>query len=282
MHTVARELRFALRRLSKARAFSLTVILMLGLGTGATTAIFSLVEGILLRPLPYADPDRLVQFGDHLGDNPGIGVTAREIATYSKSATAFSSLGGYINTRYELSGGDVPVMVQASRFNAGMFSAFGVQPILGRVFTREEENAHAPVAVIGYALWLTRFHRDPRAVGRPIVLNRRTYTIVGVMSRRFEFNEAQLWTPLSLTSDEISDAAEGFWEYHLVGRLKPGVTVAQAAQDVDRVAHQIMRDFPPTMSKLRIRGDARTLRDVAVGDARRCCARYFSRSSSYC
>jgi predicted permease len=268
MHRFAQDLRLSLRRLGKTPGFSLTVVLMLALGIGATTAIFSLIEGVLLRPLPYADPDRLVQFGDHLGNNTGIGVTAREISTYAKSATAFSSLGGYIHERYELSGGDVPVMVQASRFNAAMFSTLGVEPILGRVFTRDEEDAHAPVAVIGYGLWVTRFHRDPRVVGSPIVLNRRTYTIVGVMPRSFEFNEAQLWTPLSLTPDELSDSAQGFWGFHLVGRLKPGVGVAQAAQDVDRVAHQIMRDFPPALSKLRIRGDARTLRDEAVGDAR--------------
>ena len=268
MRKLTRDLRLALRQLGKTPGFSLTVVLMLALGIGATTAIFSLVEGILLRPLPFQDSDRLVIVGDHLGDNTGIGVTAREIATYAKSATAFSSLGGYINARYELSGGDVPVTVEASRFNAAMFPTFGVQPMLGRVFTREEEDAHAPLAVIGYGLWLTRYHSDPHVAGSSIVLNRRTYTIIGVMPRSFEFNDAQLWTPLSLTPDELSDAEEGFWGFHLVGRLKPGVTVTQAAQDADRVAHQIMRDFPPTMAKLRIRGDARTLRDNAVDDVR--------------
>ena len=268
MQRIQHELRFAFRQLVKSPGFSLTVVFMLALGIGATTAIFSLVEGVLLRPLPYDDPGRLVQFGDHLGENPGIGVTAREIATYTKASTAFSSIGGYINARYELSGGDRPEMVDASRFNAGMFPTFGVQPILGRVFTGEEENAHAPLAVIAYSLWLTRYHSDPHVVGSPIVLNRRTYSIIGVMPRSFEFNDAELWTPLSLTPDELSDASEGFWGYHLVGRIKPGVSVAQAARDTDRVAHQIMRDFPPAMSALRIRGDAETLRDVAVADAR--------------
>jgi len=230
--------------------------------------MFSLIEGVLLRPLPFRDPDQLVALGDHLGENTGIGVTAREIATYQKAASAFSSIGGYINARYELSGGDTPVTVQASRFNAVMFPMLGVQPMLGRVFTREEEDAHAPLAVISYGLWVTRFHSDPHAVGAAIVLNRRTYTIVGVMPRRFEFNEAQLWTPLSLTPDELSDVNEGFWGYHLIGRIKPNASVAQAAQDADRVAHQIMHDFPPAMSALRIRGDAQTLREMAVSDTR--------------
>ncbi len=268
MSNPLRELRFTLRLLGKSPGFSLTIVLMLALGIGATTAIFSLVEGVLFRPLPFRDPGRLVQFGDHLGDNPGIGVTAREIATYTKSATAFSSLAGYINARYELSGGDVPAMVQATRLNAAMFPTLGVEPILGRVFTREEEDAHAPLAVIGYGLWTTRFHRDPHVLGSAIVLNRRTYTIIGVMPRSFEFNEARLWTPLSLTPEELSDAEEGFWGYRLVGRMKPGVSITQAAQDTDRVARQIMRDFPPAMSALRLRGDAQTLRDLAVAEAR--------------
>jgi predicted permease len=270
MHRFQQELRFAFRQLTKAPGFSFTIVLMLALGIGATTAIFSLIEGILLRPLPFSNAERLVLVGDHLGNNPGIGVTAREIATYRSATRAFSSIGGFQNARYELSGGATPEVVQATRINAGVFPTLGVQPILGRVFTGAEEDAHAPFAVIGYGLWLTRFHRDPRVVGSPVVLDRRTYTIIGVMPRGFEFplDEAQLWVPLSLTPDELSEQSEGFWGYHLVARLRPGVSMGQAAQDTDRVARQIMRDFPPAMSALHISGDVRTLRDDAVSDAR--------------
>src|SRR5712671_1146809 len=161
MYALAPDLRFTLRQLRKAPGFALTVILTLALGIGSTTAIFSLVEGILLRPLPFPAASRLVVVGDHLGSNPGTGVTAREIASYSNASTAFSSLGGYMITSYELSGGPTPEEINASRFTASVFPTLNVRPILGRIFTQQEEDAHEPLAVISYALWLTRFHSDP-------------------------------------------------------------------------------------------------------------------------
>jgi putative ABC transport system permease protein len=147
--------------------------------------------------------------------------------------------------------------------------------MLGRVFTAQEENAQQPLAVISYALWVDRYHRDPQILGSSIVLDRKPYTIIGVMPRSFEFplqagrlNQAELWIPMSLTGDERSDQNAGFWGYHLIARLKNGVTVPQAAQDADRVARQIMHDFQPSMSALRIQGDVRELRDSAIADVR--------------
>jgi putative ABC transport system permease protein len=275
MYAFAQNLRLAIRQLRKAPGFTLTVVLTLAAGIGATTAIFSLVEGVLLRPLPFQDAERLVLLGDHLGGGPGISITAREIATYSSATRAFSSLGGYITTGYELSAGAQPEEVDAARLSAGMFPTLGVQPILGRVFTQQEDDAHQPLAVISYALWLNRYRSDPHALGTSIVLDRKAYSIIGVMPRSFEFplqtghlNQAQLWVPMSLTPDELSDQHAGFWGYHLIARLKNGVTLPQAAQDVDRVAQQIMRDFPASMSAIRIRGDVRLLREHAVADVR--------------
>src|ERR1700693_1914575 len=121
MYALAHDLRFAFRQLRKAPGLSLTVVVTLALGIGATTAIFSLVEGILLRPLPFKDAGRLVLLGDHLGSARRIGVTAREIGTYSSAAGAFSSLGGFAGASYELSGGATPEEVQAARLNASVF-----------------------------------------------------------------------------------------------------------------------------------------------------------------
>jgi putative ABC transport system permease protein len=149
MNAFEQDLRFAIRQLRKAPGFTLTVVLTLALGIGATTAIFSLVEGILLRPLPFSSPDRLVLLGDHLG--PNLPVTAREIGTYTNATSAFSSLGGYLTTNYELSGSAIPEEVGAGRFNASVFATLGVQPILGRAFTQQEEDARQPLAVISYA-----------------------------------------------------------------------------------------------------------------------------------
>jgi predicted permease len=275
MYALAQDLRFAFRQLLRAPGFALTVILTLALGIGATTAIFSLVEGILLRPLPFSDPDRLVLVGDHLRSGPSTPVTAREIGTYANATNAFSSLGAYIATSYELSGGVIPEEVDAARFTAGVFPTLGVRPVLGRVFTQQEEEGHQPLAVISYALWLNRYQRDPRVLGSSIVLDRRPYTIVGVIPRNFEFplqaghlNQAQLWVPMSLTPDELSDSAAGFWGYHIVARVKDGITLTQAAKDADRVAQQIMHNFPVSMSAIHIQGDATLLRESAVADVR--------------
>jgi len=275
MHALAQNLRFAFRQLGKAPGFTLTVILTLALGVGATTAIFSLVEGILLRPLPFRDADRLVLLGDHLGGGPGISVTAREIGTYSNATQTFSSLGGFITTGYELSGGAQPEEVGAARLTAGVFATLGVQPIIGRVFTSQEEDAHHPLAVISYALWMNRYHSDPHVIGNPIVLDRKAYSIIGVMPRSFEFplqpgrlDQVQLWVPLSLTPDELSDSHAGFWGYRVIARLKDGVTVPQASQDANRVAQQVMAGFPASMSAIHIQGDVELLREYIVADVR--------------
>jgi predicted permease len=275
VHTPARNFRFAFRQVRQAPGFALIAVLTLALGIGATTAIFSLVEGILLRPLPFSNPDRLVLLGDHLGSGPNLPVTAREIGTYSKATGAFSSLGGYASANYELSGGAIPEQVYAARLTAGVFPTLGVQPILGRIFTQQEEDAHKPFTVLSYALWLNRYHRDPQVLGNSIDLDRKSYTIIGVMPRRFEFplqaghlEQAQLWVPMSLTPDELSDQSAGFWGYDIVARLKDGVTLSQAAQDADRVAQQIMRDFPAGMSAIHIRGDVTGLREHEVADVR--------------
>jgi predicted permease len=275
MHTIAQNLRFAFRQLRKAPGFTVTIVLTLAFGIGVTTAIFSLVEGILLRPLPFKDPDRLVLVGDHLGNGPNTPVTAREIRTYATATTAFSSMGGYITASYELSGGAKPETVHAARFTSGVFPTLGVSPLLGRVFTREEEDAHQPLAVISYALWLNRYQRDPHVLGSSVVLDRKTYSIIGVMPRDFEFplqpghlDQTELFLPMSLTPEELSERSAGFWGFHIVARLKDGVAVSQAAQDADRVAKQIMLSFPPTMSALHISGDAVPLHENAVADAR--------------
>ena len=273
MYTLIQDLRCAFRQLMKAPGFGLTVVLTLALGIGAVTATFSLVEGILLRPLPFREPDRLVLLGDHIGNSPNKPVTAREIGAYSNATSAFSSLGGYINTSYEVSGGATPEQISGARFTAGVFPTLGVSPILGRVFTQQEEDAHQPLALISYALWLNRYHRDPLVLGRSIDLDRQAYSIIGVMPRNFEFpllagrlDQAQLWVPLSLGADELSDEHAGFWGYHMVARLKDGVTLVQAAQDADRVAQQIMRNFPASMAAIHIRGDVSLLRESAVGE----------------
>ncbi len=275
MYALAQDVRFAFRLLRKAPGFSLTVVVTLALGIGATTAIFSLVEGILLRPLPFNHPDRLVLLGDHLGNSPSISVTAREIGTYAGALEGFSKTGGYIDASYEVSGGATPEQVNGARFTAGVFPTLGVSLILGRTFTQKEEDAHEPIAVISYGLWLNRYHRDPHVIGNSIILDRKAYSIIGVMPRSFDFpptagylDRAQLWVPMSLTADELSDENAGFWGYHIVARVKDGLSLSQGAQDADRVAQQIMRNLPVAQSRIHIRGDVTPLLEYEVSEVR--------------
>jgi predicted permease len=275
MSSLTMELGYSVRRLLKARAFLVTVILMLALGIGAITAIFSLIEGILLRQLPFRDPGRLVQLGEHVGENSGIGITARDIRSYSTEAAAFSSMGAFAAATFELSGGPSPESIHAARLTSSTFPTLGVEPVAGRVFSRQEEEGRTHVAVISYELWTSRYNRDSRVIGGTIELNREPYTIIGVMRRGFEFpieadrrDRAQLWVPMSLTANELSEESAGYWGYQMIARLKDGVTLSQAAQDANRVSQNIMRGFPPSMAKIRIRGDVALLKDVLTGDTR--------------
>ncbi len=275
MRVILQDLRFAMRQLRKSPGFTVMVVLTLALGIGATTAVFSLIEGILLRPLPFPDPDRLVVLGDRLGSGTNMSVTARDIGTYARAASAFSSLGGYFGSTYELSGQQFPEEISGARMTPSTFATLGVRPQLGRVFTEQENDGHQSVAIISDALWQNRFHRDPRVLGSAIELDRKAYSIIGVMPRSFEFpvdtgrlDQAQLWVPLSLSPNELSDQAAGFFGYHIVARLKEGVSLAAAAQDADRVAQEIMRNFPTTMTSIRIRGDVAPLHEYVVGETR--------------
>lgn len=269
-----RAVQLAFRKLLKTPGFSLTIVFTLALGIGATAAIFSIVEGVLLRPLAFRDSQRLVQLGDHIGDSRQLGVTAAEVATYEHATRAFSSIGGYATTSWELSGGVLPESVNGARLTAGVFPTLGVTPVVGRVFTQQEDDAHAPVAVISYALWFSRYHLDPKIAGTVITLDRRNYTIVGVMPRSFEFpllpgrvGQARLWVPMSFTPAELAPSS-GSWGTSLVGRLKDNVTVQEAAQDADRVAQQVMRAFPAELSAVHIRGDVLPLSESVVAGTR--------------
>jgi predicted permease len=273
-----RELRVAARQLRKSPGFAVTAILTLAFGIGATTAIFSIVEGVLLRPLPFADPGRLVMLGDtvqglDMGSNGHIGVTMPQILTYERETRGFAALGGFEQAGYEFSGAGAPAEISAARVTASIFPLLGITPLMGRTFTQKEDDDSQQVTVISYAMWRSRFNRDPKILGRKIELNRKAYEIIGVMPRGFEFplipglvDQSRLWVPLSPTPDEMKEAAA--WCCGMVGRLEPGVTPAQAQQDAGRVARQITRDFPAYMSGQRIGAMVRPLAEDTVTRAR--------------
>ena len=273
-----RELRATARQLRDSPGFAVTAILTLAFGIGATTAIFSIVEGVLLRPLPFADPGRLMVLGDTVpGINMGryghIGVTIPQILTYERETRGFAALGGFEQVGYEFSGAGPPAGISAARVTASIFPLLGVAPLMGRTFTQQEDDGSQQVTVISYAMWRSRFSEDPKILGRKIELNRKTYEIIGVMPRGFEFplipgqmDQSRLWVPLSPTPDEMKEAAS--WCCGMVGRLAPGVTPAQAQQDAGRVARQITRNFPAFMRSQRIGAMVRPLAEDTVARAR--------------
>ena len=272
-----RELRYALRQLRRSPGFTLTAALTLAFGIGATTAIFSIVEAVLLRPLPFPDPSRLmvladiVEGVDYGGDTPG--VTAPGVRIYMRDTNAFSGLGSYQPSTYELSGGVDPVQIVGTRLTANILPILGVSPWMGRAFTQREDDSSVPVTVLSYQMWQSRFHGERNILGQKILLDRKPYQIIGVMPRDFEFplapgrlNRSELWIPMSLTPDELQ--GQGGWSFYLVGRLKPGVSAAQAQQDAAAAAQEIMRNFPPALSKRRIHPLVEPLDEATVTLAR--------------
>jgi predicted permease len=276
MRGILSDLKLVGRQLRTSPGFTATTVLMLAFGIGATTAIFSIVDGVLLRPLPFPEANRLVTLGDQVSNtdwgkqDPGP-VTGPEVIIYPRDTHSFESLGGYGGTSYELSGIGQPAQINGARMTPSVFSALGVAPIMGRVFTAQEDQQKQLVAVLSYATWKSRFHGDPHILGTKILLDRKPYIVIGVMPRSFEFplnsgrlNRSELWVPMSLTAQEISPAASSSWDLQLVGRLKPGVTPAQAQSDAGRVAQQIMRNFPPDASNFRIKAVVYPLQQITV------------------
>jgi putative ABC transport system permease protein len=270
------ELRIAVRNLIKSPGFSLTAVLMLAFGIGANTATFSVVECVLLRPLPFPNSERLVQLSDtiqgtEVGGNGEDGVTGPEIPSYMRNTHAFENVGGYHPTTYELSGIGDPAQINASRTGAPVFSTLEVPPLMGRYYTQQEDEQKQPFVVVSYAFWQQRLHGDGNVLGTKIFLDRKPYEIIGVMPRDFEFplipgrlNQSELWVPLSLTPQD----GPGNWSFNMVGRLKPGISAAQAQTDAERVAQDNMRSFPPFMASLHIHALVRSLHDDTVADSR--------------
>jgi predicted permease len=272
---ILQDLRYALRQLRKSPGFALTAILTLAFGIGATTAVFSIVEGVLLRPLPFADSSSLVAFGDKLEGSmfDGQPVTGPEIPIYTRETNVFASVGAYQQTGFEVSGTGDPLMVNASRMTASAFTTLGVSPVLGRAFTKEEDEGRQQLVVISYQLWNSRFHRDAGILGQKILLDRKPYEVVGVMPREFEFplvpgqlNRNDLWVPMSFSASDLTQ--NGAWGFNMIGRLKPGISPEMARQDVERVARDVEKTFPAAMASLHIHAAVTTLTDVTIAGAR--------------
>ena len=258
MTQVWQDIRHAARRLQRAPIFSFAVIATLALTIGATTAVFTVVNAVLLRALPYRDPSRLV-LAQETFPKLSFGFSPPDYLAFEARAGFFESIAAYRNREYELSGVEPPQRVTVTRASATLFETLGVRPALGRPFTREEDEAGQPVAVLSDALWERTFGRDPAAIGRPLLLDRQPFTIVGVMPRGFTFPArgpminnvpADVYVPIGFTASERR-AFGSMYNNSVIARLKAGVTPVQADTDTRALVRSNAREmYPATLSGL--------------------------------
>jgi len=238
------DIRYALRMLAKNRAFTLVALMTLALGIGANTAIFSLVNSILLRPLPYRDSEQLVRL---IQASPKLGLTSwslsqADFAAYREQNRSFESLAIYSVSGVNLTGSGEPERLPISNVTADFFKVLGVNPIAGRGFQEGEDTAGKnSVCVIGYGFWQRRFAGDPNVVGQTLTLNQTPVQIVGVMPVNFKFPRAEtdVWIPLAFDPNRFAP-----YFSQLVGRLKPGVTVDQAQAHTTDILQNFGRQHP--------------------------------------
>ena len=269
------DVRYELRQLRKSPVFAASAILTLALGIGGVTAVFSLVEAVLLRPLPFPNSDQLISLHEAIKEDPhDFNVSAPDVLIFQRESKAFSGEGGYVGSAYDVTGAGAPFHAAAERVTATLFPTLGVEPSLGRTFTKNEDENSTPVTVISYQLWRERFQSDPGVLGKTIDLNRRPYTIIGVMPRNFEFpldagrlSHRDLWVPMSFSPVEKKSEGENY-DYGLLARVKPGTSMAQAQSDVDRVIATIQPGYTTIGGGLHLSGNFKTLKEETVSKAR--------------
>ncbi|MGI9072937.1 MAG: ABC transporter permease [Bryobacteraceae bacterium] len=251
MKTLRLDLRYSLRTLRKDPTYAGITILLLALGIGANTAIFSVANSVLFRPLPYAHPERLV-VTLHQGEFP---VSPADYLDYKKNVRAFDEMGAAQMWGGNLTGGDRPEPIAGIQVTANMMRLLGVAPMLGRSFRSEEEHpGGSKVLLLSYGLWKQRFGGDRSLVGRQVSLDRVPYTVIGVMPAGFRFapfwaTRAEMWSPLVL-GERLNDR-DGR-SLRVFARLRSGVTVAQAQSEMDAVARHLAELYPQTNAKLGI------------------------------
>ncbi|HEX6105853.1 MAG TPA: ABC transporter permease [Gemmatimonadales bacterium] len=248
MDTLLQDLRYSLRRLAKSPAFSAIVVLTLALGIGANTAIFSAVNAILLRPLPYGDPERLVTI-EHLYPSLDLEapVSPPGFRDYAARGRAFESMAVETGWAANLTGTGEPVRLQGSRVTGRFFSTLGVPALVGRTLQPGEDSpGRDRVAVLSHGLWQRRFGADPGVLGRTLSLNGESYEVVGVMPRDFrDFfdRNVELWAPLVLRTDQLADQQRTHEFLNLVARMREGVALADAQSEMRSLAEQLKREY---------------------------------------
>lgn len=281
MRNLQQDLRFGIRQMRKAPAFAVATILTIALGIGATTSIFSLVNAVLLRPLPFADPDRLVTAGPVNDRRPepmnSVGsMSYPDFFDWRSQNHSFSTLAESRDNTFTLTGAGEPRHLDGEVVSADFFKTLGVEPALGRGIVMDDEKVGSHVVVLSHELWRTAFSSDPAIVGRGITIDDKSYTVIGVMPQGFEFPiqtpAPQLWTSLAddaydPTGDKPITAQRGAHMLTLVGRLRPGVSIEQATADLSLIARNLAAQYPDDNAHYLSANVYRQL-DALVGDTR--------------
>ncbi|MGH9575547.1 MAG: ABC transporter permease [Candidatus Acidiferrales bacterium] len=246
------DVRYAFRVLRNSPGFFTVAVLTLALGIGANSAIFSLVDAVLLRPLPYPDPEQLVGLGQWRNQQGQgymqVGVSAPNIADIASAGT-FQQVAYFRSSRFNITGSDRPESVTSVRASDELLPMFGIQPLMGRFFSSSEmQSGKDQVAIIGYGLWKTRFASDSAIIGKTIDLGERRYTIIGVMPANFRFTwdqDIDVFVPLVLTPEEQSEKGRSTTrDLQTQARLKDGISIAHAQAAMDSLAINLAKQYP--------------------------------------
>jgi putative ABC transport system permease protein len=249
MGTLAQDLRYGLRMLARSPGLTVTAALALALGIGANTAIFSVVDAVLLRPLPYDDPDRLVMVWNRYPkmNLQRAAVSGPDFVERRDENHVFEQVAAFIDGNLNLTSAGEPERLRAVRASASLFPLLGVRPALGRTFLTEEDRpGSSQVAVVSHGLWTRRFGSDPRLVGRPLTLNGTPHTVVGILSAGDSFPDpsVDVWVPIALTAEQVDPSRRGNEYIGMIARLKSGVTLEQAQADMDLITRRALSQAP--------------------------------------
>ena len=283
MGNLWQDLKYGARILAKNPGFTLVVVLTLALGIGANTAIFSVVDAVLLRPLPFENPSRLIALHEGIPTlgYPKMGFSAPDLAVFTREQKSFSAIGSFQNEHVDISGDGEPERVTAARISSSLFPMLGAGPMLGRNFAPEEDAPGHDVVLLSYGLWQRRYGGVPGIIGQTIDLDRQPYTVIGVMQQNFEFplvgpadngSPADLWTPMAFTPAELQDWG-GSYINSVVARLRPGITLDQARGESESLARVIVANYPPALTNefrgtLGLNVSASSFQEEVVGSVR--------------
>jgi predicted permease len=269
---LAHDVRYALRMLRKNPGFAVIVILTLALGIGATSGVFSVVNGVLLQPLPFAHPEQLVTLNESKLNFSRGSIPYPNFLDWQKDNTTFSSMALSRPFSYTLLGSGEPERIQARLVTSDFFTVFDVKPVAGRAFLKgEDERGAAPIVMISDAFWQRKFGGDPAIVGRSLTLDEKSYTIIGVVPAYFDldtrwFSATDVYVPLGQWNNPAVTYRGAGLFFHGFGRLKPGVTIDEARADLGRISADLAKEYPDTNKDTN--ASMLLLKDDVVGDVR--------------